>query len=325
MPLSQVGEVEDEDFPSSIDGDANDGLNRHFDGYEPPPVEAPPMHPIPVMQGAFEESIFESTQPEELPSATSPSHSMRVGSDNNEIMSGARARRRQMLEKDDYSSVASSRLSKKPGAKYHAFWKLAAQISFGIHLLHDQLAKSDEEVVKIMQAHVDEIDAFLERTTEDFDLAIADIGERINFLKLPLEHVEIFEAMLEDKKFCTSIMEGNDKIETIVNRTARAMNESLLDIAKGLEATSELGKYLDALGSQWSDENPEFLGIYTAMRGNTEGWYRCFRRLQLKGSSLGVLLVQLGSMLTEMSKRAGLVGRKGSVSIRMALNLTHMY
>ena len=313
MPLSQVGEVDYEDFPSSIDGDDDVAVKHRSAGLDPPTVEAPPIHPITAMQGAFEESILDSTQPEDNSAVTPLASSMRIAPSASGDLSGARARRQQMLEQDDYSSIASSRLQKKPGAKYHAFWKLAAQISFGIHLLHDQLAKSDEEVVKIMQAHVDEIDAFLERTMEDFDLAITDISERINFLKLPLEHIEIFEVMLADKKFCTSIVEGNGKIETIVNRTARAMNESLLDIAKGIEATSELGKYLDTLSAQWSDENPEFLGIYTAMRGNTEGWYRCFRRLQLKGSSLGVLLVQLGSMLTEMSKRVGVAGRKGPV------------
>lgn len=319
MPLSQVGEVDHEDLPSSLESDENDPADDLSDGPDPSTIEAPPVHPITTMQGAFEESILESTQPDDdattITTTTGPlSSSMRATPSASGDLSEARARRRQMLEQDDYSSIASSRLPKKAGAKYHAFWKLAAQISFGIHLLHDQLAKSDDEVVKIMQAHVDEIDAFLERTTEDFDLAITDISERINFLKLPLEHIEIFEVMLADKKFCTSIVEGNGKIETIVNRTARAMNESLLDIAKGIEATSELGKYLDALGAQWSDENQEFLGIYTAMRGNTEGWYRCFRRLQLKGSSLGVLLVQLGSMLTEMSKRVGAAGRKGPVS-----------
>ena len=315
MPLSQVGEVDHEDFPSSsLESDDNDPAEGPSDALDPSTIEAPPVHPIMTMQGAFEESILESTQPDDDATNGPLSSSMRLTPSASGDLSEARARRRQMLEKDDYSSIASSRLPKKAGAKYHAFWKLTAQISFGIHLLHDQLAKSDDEVVKIMQAHVDEIDAFLERTTEDFDLAITDISERINFLKLPLEHIEIFEVMLADKKFCTSIVEGNGKIETIVNRTARAMNESLLDIAKGIEATSELGKYLDTLGAQWSDENQEFLGIYTAMRGNTEGWYRCFRRLQLKGSSLGVLLVQLGSMLTEMSKRVGAAGRKGPVS-----------
>ena len=320
MPLSQVGEVDYEDFPSSADGDNNDVAEHDPDSLDPSAIEAPPLHPILSMQGAFEESILESTQPEDI-AVASPSSAMRLSSRRTEETNGARARRRQMLEQDDYSSIASSRLPKKPGAKFHAFWKLTAQISFGIHLLHDQLAKSDEEVIKIMQSHVDEIDAFLGRTTEDFDLAIKDISERINYLKLPLEHVEIFEVMLQDKKFCKSIVDGNEKIETIVNRTARAMNESLLDIAKGIEATSELGKYLDSIESNLSDGNPEFLSIYAAMRGNTEVWYRCFRRLQLKGSSLGVLLVQLRSILTEMSKCARFADRKTTVSCPVVLVL----
>jgi len=46
-----------------------------------------------------------------------------------------------------------------------------AQISFGIYLLLHGIAKDDEQVMNILQGHVDEVDEFLETTLADFDLA----------------------------------------------------------------------------------------------------------------------------------------------------------
>lgn len=266
-------------------------------------VDRPPVHPIVCMQGAFEESIMETIgNRRDSVSSTSSTGTL-----------DPKARRQRLLE-GDYDGPRSSRGRKRPGAKYHKLWKLMAQISFGVHLLHQQLAKSDEEVVKIMQSHVDELDTFLERTTEDFDLAIADINERINYLKLPLEHVNIFDIMLDDKPFRTSIIEGNEKIERIVERTARAMTDALEDVNVGIQATAELAKYLDILGEKWTHGHDDLSNIYKAMYANVEGWYSCLGSLQLKGNTLGGSLVQLGGILNEMSKRAGVASRRSLVS-----------
>ncbi|KAL1642733.1 hypothetical protein SLS58_005237 [Diplodia intermedia] len=265
---------------------------------EAPALDSAPVHPIACMQGAFEESIIEAEDSEQ-----EKVKSKRAG--------GAQARRQRMLEQDDYNESYNAQWrTKNPTAKYHPLWKLVAQISFGVHLLNQQLAKSDEEVSRILKTHVQEVDQFLEKTTEDFELALADIQERINHLKLPLEHVNIFDMMLDDRQFRTSIIEGNEKIEKIVERTARAMNDSLVDVEKGAEATDELSRYLVRIGAHWAEGDDELMDIYMAMCGNSEGWLECLRNLQTKGSELGLALAQLGSILNEMTKRAGVASRR---------------
>ncbi|KAF2100082.1 hypothetical protein NA57DRAFT_75584 [Rhizodiscina lignyota] len=291
-----VARVEAEEVSRMYESDSDNEVDT-----ESINIGAPPVHPIPSMQGAFEESIVESIEEQndpKIPDATL----------------GPKARRQKMIEQDDYDETYNAQWRRKPQARYHPLWKLMAQISFGVHLLQQRLAKSDEEVVKILQKHVDEVDTHLEKTTEDFDLAYLDIKERINYLKLPLEHVNIFDIMLDDKQFRTSIIEGNEKIEKICNRTARAMNDSLVDVSKGIEAVTELATYLNGVREKWADTEKQTQAIYNAMRGNAEGWYRCFRALQVKGNDLGLVLGQLGNILNEMSKRAGVASRRAAPS-----------
>ncbi|KAK5139148.1 hypothetical protein LTR04_003848, partial [Oleoguttula sp. CCFEE 6159] len=282
---------EDEEYHSFSEGELENGQ----DELETVTLEHPPIHPVACMQGAFEESITDSTE---------DANAHQPDKTSSEI------KRMKLLKEDHYDETTTSRWKHKAGAKFHTLWKLMAQIAFGVHLLHQRLAKSDEEVVKILQTHVDEVDGFLEKTTEDFDLALKDIDERIRYLRLPLEHLDIFDAMLDDKNFRTSIIDGNDQIERIVDRTARAMNTTLIDVSKGLAATEELRRYLDKLGPCWTQGSEELAVISTAMQGNAEGWYRCFRSLQMKGNQLGVSLVQLGSIIAEISKRAGTASRR---------------
>lgn len=142
--------------------------------------QQPPRHPISCMQGAFEESIMEYT-----------AESFGYIKDRLD----SHARRQHLLEEETFDEGYSPRWRQKPGSKFHPLWKLIAQISFGIHLLHQRTAKSDHEVVKILQTHVDEIDSFLEDTMADFDLAISDIEERIEYLIMPLHNGRTFEQM----------------------------------------------------------------------------------------------------------------------------------
>lgn len=230
------------------------------------------------------------------------------------IRADAITRRKQLLERRRYERTCAGRWKQRPGEKFHPLWKLIAQISFGMHLLAQGLAKSDDEVMKILQSHVDEIDGFLQRTTEDFELGRKDIQDRIGLLKVPLENVKIFDAMLEDRDFRTSIVEGNEKIEHIVKRTSAAMNDALRDVQKGVDATRGLEKYIVEVNMGWDARTPEMDAVYRAMVGNVEGWNLAFRELQMKGNTLGVSLVQLGSIIAEMSKRAGIASRKSLVS-----------
>ncbi|KAI9710548.1 MAG: hypothetical protein M1820_002684 [Bogoriella megaspora] len=296
MALYSVGEEEDEEKIAV----AFDNMQLDIDD-EPDIItlDQPPVHPVALMQGAFEESIFESTD-------------QNVGQDTDAKQDKADPTvwRQKLLDGNEQPNGSTSRWKQRPNAKFHPLWKLVAQITFGMHLLHQQLAKSDEEVVKILQTHVDEIDSFLERANDDFDLAIKDIDERIRYLKLPLEHIDVFDVMLEDKQFRTSIIDGNDKIEKIVKQTARGMHDALFDISRGLEATAELKKYLESLGIEWTDGNDELRSTYDVMRANVEGWLRAFNDLQMKGHSLNLSMVKLGSIIGEMSKRAGIASRR---------------
>ena len=264
--------------------------------------EGPPVHPVPTMQGAFEESMIETmneNDEEEPADRYSKADSV--------------TRRKMLLEQEQYERTVAGRWKQKTGERFHPLWKLVAQISFGMHLLQQGLAKSDEEVLKILQTHVDEVDGFLERTTEDFDLAQGDINERIRYLKLPLEHGEVFDRMLDDRAFRAAIVEGNEKIEHIIDRTAAAMNDALKDVQKGLDATRELAKYMTRVDKMWEDRTEEHDSVYLAMIGNTEGWTRAFLTLQSKGCHLRKALVQLGSIVAEMQKRAGAASRKNLV------------
>lgn len=263
---------------------------------------APPVHPVPTMQGAFEESMNETMNDDEpeVPDRYSKADSV--------------TRRKMLLEQSEYERTVAGRWKQKPGEKFHPLWKLVAQISFGMHLLQQGLAKSDEEVLKILQTHVDEVDGFLERTTEDFDLAQGDINERIRYLKLPLEHGQVFDQMLGNRDFRVAIVEGNEKIEHIIDRTAAAMNDALKDVQKGLDATRELAKYMTRVDKQWDDRTEEHDSVYLAMIGNTEGWTRAFLTLQSKGGHLRKALVQLGSIVAEMQRRAGAASRKNLAS-----------
>ncbi|KAF2144581.1 uncharacterized protein K452DRAFT_296010 [Aplosporella prunicola CBS 121167] len=297
---------EDEDASTLGHGSSDDEYD------EQPALDRAPVHPIACMQAAFEESIMESLEPVSE-SEEKRKHQQDKGGGGG---GSAKARRQRMLDEDEYNGSYTAQWRMKPSAKYHPLWKLVAQISFGVHLLNQQLAKSDEEVSNILKMHVQEVDVFLENTTEDFDLALADIQERINYLKLPLEHVNIFDIMLDDRQFRTSIVEGNEKIEKIVERTARAMNDALLDVEKGMEATEELSRYLQRIGGEWTDGDDELCGIYDAMCGNSEGWLECLQTLQTKGNDLGIALVQLGSILNEMTKRAGVASRRSIIAHR---------
>ena len=263
--------------------------------------DAAPVHPVPTMQGAFEESMTETIDGDDadIPDRYSKADSV--------------TRRKMLLEQDHYERTVAGRWKQKPGEKFHPLWKLVAQISFGMHLLQQGLAKSDEEVLKILQTHVDEVDGFLERTTEDFDLAQGDINERIRYLKLPLEHGSVFDQMLADRAFRVAIVEGNEKIEHIIDRTAAAMNDALKDVQKGLDATRELAKYMTRVDKQWEDRTEEHDSVYLAMIGNTEGWTRAFLTLQSKGGHLRKALVQLGGIVAEMQRRAGAASRKNLV------------
>lgn len=280
---------ESEDFHSLPPNDTDDDSAQH-EGMEPP------THPVPALQAAFEESIVESTADDDLP---------RRPSDRD-----AEARRQKLLSSKQYDSSQNSRWNQKPYAQHHPLAKLLAQIIFGMHLLQQEQAKSDQEVVKILQTHVNEVDCFLERTSEDFELAIKDIEERIRFLNLPMKHLEVFNTMLDEKKFRTQLLDGNEKIEGIISRTTEAMNAALLDIQTGLDVNKELSRYLNSIHDAWPRGNKAISDVFGAMRGNEQGWTGYLRDLQGKGRELWSNLARLGQVIAEMSRLAAAASRR---------------
>lgn len=263
------------------------------------PQVSVPTHPIPSMQGAFAESMLEAS--------TSTEKKSRDGN--------AATRRKLLLDQDTSEETHVARWRQKPGQHYHELWKLMAQISFGIYLLLNSIARDDEQVMNILQGHVDEVDEFLETTLEDFDLAQEDIDERLDLLKMPLQNIEIFDGMLEDRSFRLQIVQGNEKIEHVITRTAAMMKDALKDVQQGMDACKEFTIYLaeEQEDGVWMDTRRDMQKVFDAMKGNVDGWYKAYVSLQTKGNSLGVALVQLGSIVAEMDRRAGEVSRKTRV------------
>ncbi|KAK4981451.1 hypothetical protein LTR66_009978 [Elasticomyces elasticus] len=270
------------------------------EGNEAGELEDPPVHPLASLQGPFEESIHESALAAEEQQQRRPA---------SPTAPDAETRRKKLLERQQYDDSWTTRWKQRSTARYHPLFKLMAQIVFGMHLLHQQLAKSEAAVINIMQTHVDEVDGFLVKTGADFDLAIKDIDERARFLRLPMAHLDVLEGMLNEKKYRTDLLEGNEKIERIIERSAKAMNAALADVRRGIAATQELGKYLKSIRSDWAFDNPSFASVFRAMVGNEDAWTRCLRDLQMKGNRLGVALVQLGTVTGEMSKLVAVASR----------------
>ncbi|KAE8416852.1 hypothetical protein BDV36DRAFT_309881 [Aspergillus pseudocaelatus] len=247
-----------------------------------------PVHPIPQLQGPFEESIVEATESTE---------SERF------VWLDAQSRRRDLLESIEYERL------------YHPFWKLIAQISFGIHLLVKRLAKSDFEVLKILQSHVDELDGFLGRSTEDFLLIQVDVRTRIQYLNLPLQNLVVFDGMLQNRNFRLTMIDYNQKIEHAIERFTTAIEDALKDMQKGKEAIGVLWRYLRQSAEEHGPLPNNLLAIYKAMLANIEGWNAAFSKLRRRGVALQSALSQLCLAITELHRRVGVASRKEAVSL----------
>ncbi|KAI9822100.1 MAG: hypothetical protein M1826_000560 [Phylliscum demangeonii] len=263
-----------------------------------------PKHPIPGLQRPLEDALKENINPTKARRRAQAQKKVDPA-----------MRRRMMLQGVKPEQTYAARWRSQPGDRYHPLTKLVAQITFGVHLLQQKLLPSDEDVVRLLQTYVGEMDAFLEQTTEDLDLSLADVDERIKCLRLPLEHDELFDAMLDDRVFRKQIVDGNDKIEVIIRRTEDAMTNALHDVQQGLEANKELAKYLVRLDHLWTPRTEQHEDVYAAMSANSEGWFRCFFSLQTKGHSLRGLLIQLELVVAELQRRAGIASRKNLTSL----------
>lgn len=257
-------------------------------------------HPIPLMQDAFNESLVEATQGVNKPKLREYD---------------AKARRERLISQAKADEVLGMRWRYRPGQTQHELTKLTAQISFGMYLLLRGLANSDDQVVTIIQGHIDEIDEFLEIALEDFRQASADLSERIKHLRLPLEHIEIFEKILEDRSYRSELLRNNQIIEHILERTTVMLGQYEKDMREGLRSTKAFANFLnEEMGSEGMTKRPEVAEIYDAMRGNTNGWHNAFIELDEHAQKLNGLITELTVMVGEMQMKAGEVSRRTWVS-----------
>ncbi|KAJ0163606.1 hypothetical protein CTA2_2721 [Colletotrichum tanaceti] len=262
-----------------------------------------PCHPIPSMQAAFAESFLEVAD-------GNPANKPKLKT------ADAKVRREDLISQEREDDLPDMLWRYRPGQQQHELQKLMAQISFGVYLLLHGMANSAAQVVSILQGHIDEVDEFLEVVMEDFDQATKDLKERIDYLRLPMENLEAFEKMLEDRHFRLEIVQGNEKIEHIVARTNVQLEQYDKDVQQGLAATKEFAIYLAQQNAgTWRQDRPDVVDIYVAMKGNTEGWYNAFVELQTQGKELNSLVIKLAKMVAEMSKKAGEVSRRTWASI----------
>ncbi|KAJ5598234.1 hypothetical protein N7537_008318 [Penicillium hordei] len=254
-----------------------------------------PSHPITQLQGAFEESIVETTD----------------GSLTKWVVDiDAQTRRRDLLENDEYERLCGRKWRQRASEKYHPFWKLISQMVFGVHLLSKSLAKSEVSVMKILQKHVNELDGFLERTTEDFLIVRIDVRTRIQYLRLPLGNLDVFDEMLEDRNFRLSVVAYNDQIEHAIDRFTLAITDSLKDLQKAKEALGALWFYFRKLTDEGCFKSESLKAFHQAMVDNMEGWIVALSKLRRRGTALQKALAQLGLATTEMQRRVGIASRK---------------
>ena len=269
---------------------------------EPPPtVPEIPSHPIESMQRAFSESL------EEVTNGGTEKPRLR------DLDAAARRERLLAQDKDDLPFDAVWRY--RPGQKQHEVLKLISQITFGVYLLLNGMANDNAQVINILQGHIDEVDEFLEVTLEDFAQASSDLSERIDYLKLPMSNMKVFEEMLEDRNYRAEILEGNEKIDQVLARMNVVLKQWDDDIDAGLEGSAAFQKWLYTVrDGPWRYEQPELTEIFVAMEGNAEGWLNAFNEMNAKTQAISNLMVNLVTIVAEMEKAAGEISRKTWVS-----------
>jgi hypothetical protein len=274
------------------------------DWHEPPqkPIMSFPIHPLPGMQGSFEESMLEATSG--------------TGS---QIPSKPLETRQQLLCREpDASELAwnftyNCHWRYQARGKYHPLLKTTSQIVFGVHLLHQHMEKSVADVADILLKHVNELDSFLQRANEDLEGSLKDMLFRRKCLMVPMEHVNEFDRLLDDRAYRAQLLDGNVTIERTIHRMSQMLNDYLVDMSTFREANHELEHYLVSIGNKWTAMNEDVGRIYSAMCGNTGGWAHFLQSLVAKTEKLGVVLVQVSSYCNEIEKRCGAASRRSLV------------
>lgn len=269
-----------------------------------------PIHPLPSMQAPFEESMLDATGETGFVPYLSPSKNKNI-----DLRQQLLCRETEASEQDwNFSYNYHWRHHANAKGKFHPLLKTITQIVFGVHLLHQHLEKSVADVADILLKHVNELDSFLQRANEDIEGSLKDMLFRRKCLKVPMEHVNEFDRLLDDRSYRAQLLDGNVTIERTINRMSQLLNDYLVDMSTFRDATTQLDMYLAHIGTAWVDHNDDVSRIYSAMCGNTAGWSQFLQSLVAKAEKLGVVLVQVSSYCNEIEKRCGAASRRSLVS-----------
>ena len=246
-------------------------------------------HPIRELQGPLEESITEA-QDDSLHEPL--------------LLLDPRSRRNQLLGADVYERICAGKWRQRKDEKYHPLWKTIAQLSFGVHLIAQGAAKSEADSVQKLQKLVDEMDGFVQRTSEDLHTAAQDIRKRIDLLEVPLRHLGVFDTMLKNPSFQQSISRINSNIRHVVERSFVAVQDSLKDVDKGYTAVNIFARYFQELDESSVQRSSTFEAVQATMAANLCGWNDVLLRCKLKGRELVQLLNWLSLANLEIQRRA---------------------
>lgn len=264
-----------------------------------------PIHPLSFMQAPFEESMLDATGGTGYVSFEDPKKTVKQ-------------RQQQLCREEDaqeleWNFTYACHWRHYPKSRFHPLLKTITQVVFGVHLLHQHLEKSVADVADILLKHVNEIDGFLQRANEDLESSLKDMLFRHKCLKVPMEHVNEFDRLLEDRAYRVQLLDGNVTIERTIARMSQMLNDYLTDISIIRDANHELDCYLLDIGEEWTFHNEDVGKIYSAMCGNTSGWAQFLQSLLVKAERLGVVLVQVSSYCNEIEKRCGAASRRSLV------------
>jgi len=259
-----------------------------------------PLHPIPSMQGPFEESFLEAEDDEndlpwsEIDAIADPS-----------------ARRQRLLDNPcRYNGTYTARWRLSPHRKYHPIWKLVAQISFGLHILQTGTAYSEADVLAIIDKHLMDLTRHLSHSHEDYDEALRDVKARTD----TLSNSALDEILLRDPFRRASIAELNSMTEQIIDASGKTIDDTISDVRNGLDATEDLLGYLADVEDDCRRGRFELLETYDQINRISEDWIKSFDSLEKKAGSLAVSLVQLGGAANEMSKKLDQFSSRQTVS-----------
>ncbi|CAG9936598.1 unnamed protein product [Clonostachys rosea f. rosea IK726] len=296
---SQRNTIPEVPEPDDDDSAAMQQLNQAPDD---PPI---PEHPIPSMQDAFAESLLESTQ------GGSDEAKPKLRGDDALYPLDAQKRHELLMGEENKGFKDAERWRWRKGQEQHEVLKLVSQIAFGVYLLLNGMANDNNQVINILQGHIDEVDEFLEVTLEDLSYSITDLESRIDHLRVPLANLQVFEEMLESRSYRVELLEGNEKLEHIIARSSAMIELWNKDVIAGKDCTESFTEWLSSLKeSIWKNDNEDIVDIFHAMRGNGDGWLSAFIEMGSRVEDINKRVAELSGLTAEMEKKAGEVSRK---------------